>query len=58
MSDRSHSLSAAEAPSRRFEGFVFLSLSVLIWPFIAIGTVGAFGFAVWMYQILSQSAGS
>ncbi|MGY0714978.1 periplasmic nitrate reductase, NapE protein [Azospirillum argentinense] len=45
------------APTRRFEGFVFFALSILIWPFLAIGLVGAYGFSVWMYQILPHSGG-
>ena len=45
------------APTRRFEGLVFFALSILIWPFLAIGLVGAYGFSVWMYQILSLSSG-
>ncbi len=47
----------APVPTRRFEGLVFLALSVLIWPFLAIGVVGAYGFSVWMYQLLSHSGG-
>ncbi|MBP2314254.1 periplasmic nitrate reductase, NapE protein [Azospirillum soli] len=43
--------------SRRFEAMMFLALSVLIWPFVAVGVVGAFGFSVWMYQMLSHSGG-
>ncbi|WP_448208321.1 periplasmic nitrate reductase, NapE protein [Azospirillum sp. sgz302134] len=45
------------APSRRFEGMMFLALSVLIWPFLAIGVVGAYGLAVWMYQVFSHTPG-
>lgn len=37
---------------RRHELIVFLILAVLIWPFIAIGIVGGFGFLVWMWQII------
>lgn len=44
----------AAPPSRRFEALMFLALSVLIWPFLAIGVVGAYGFSVWMLQILSH----
>lgn len=44
----------AETPrtGRRHELIVFLILAVLIWPFIAVGVVGGFGFAVWMWQII------
>jgi nitrate reductase NapE len=37
---------------RRQELAVFLILAVLIWPFIAVGVVGGFGFLVWMWQII------
>lgn len=37
---------------RRDELAVFLILAVLIWPFIAIGVVGGYGFLVWMWQIV------
>lgn len=37
---------------RRHEFIVFLILAVLIWPFIAVGIVGGFGFLVWMWQII------
>lgn len=40
------------APSRRQELFAFLFLAVLIWPFIAVGMVGGYGFIVWMFQIV------
>ena len=38
--------------TRRQELFAFLFLAVLIWPVIAVGVVGAYGFSVWMYQIV------
>ncbi len=38
--------------SRREEILAFLVLAVLIWPFVAVGTVGSYGFLVWMYQIV------
>ncbi len=43
-----------EAPrnTRREELFAFFVLAVLIWPFLAVGVVGGYGFVVWMYQII------
>ncbi len=38
--------------SRRAEIVAFLVLAVLIWPFVAVGVVGGYGFLVWMYQII------
>ena len=43
--------------SRRQELFVFLVLAVLIWPVVAVGVVGGYGFSVWMYQIVSGLPG-
>ena len=38
--------------SRRAELATFIVLAVLIWPVIAVGFVGAYGFTVWMWQII------
>ena len=38
--------------SRRAELVAFIVLAVLIWPVIAVGFVGAYGFAVWIWQII------
>jgi periplasmic nitrate reductase NapE len=38
--------------SRRTEGIVFFLLAVVIWPFLSVGFVGAYGFLVWMWQII------
>jgi nitrate reductase NapE len=38
--------------SRRIrELLAFFILAVLIWPVVAIGVVGGYGFLVWMYQL-------
>lgn len=37
---------------RRAELAVFAVLAVLIWPVLAVGFVGAYGFLVWMWQII------
>ena len=47
----------AAVNERRQELFAFLFLSVFIWPFIAFGVVGAYGFAVWMYQLIAGPPG-
>lgn len=39
------------APSRQQELFAFIMLAVLIWPVIAVGLVGGYGFIIWMLQI-------
>lgn len=42
----------AAAATRRAETLMFLALSVLVWPVISVGVVGAYGFAIWMSQLL------
>lgn len=42
----------AEKPTRRAELLAFLTLAVLIWPIVAVGVVGGYGFLVWMSQII------
>jgi nitrate reductase NapE len=38
--------------SRRDELLAFLFLAVLIWPLVAVGVVGGYGFLVWMLQLV------
>lgn len=38
--------------TRREEIIAFIILAILIWPVIAVGVVGGYGFLVWMYQIV------
>jgi nitrate reductase NapE len=47
-----------EPPTRRQELFMFALLAVLIWPFIAVGVVGGYGFLVWMWQLVYGPPGS
>lgn len=44
----------ATTTSRRAETLMFLALTVLVWPLIAVGSVGAYGFSIWFYQILTH----
>jgi nitrate reductase NapE len=39
------------------ELFVFLFLAVLIWPVLAVGVVGGWGFLVWMYHVWAGPPG-
>jgi nitrate reductase NapE len=36
--------------TRRQELFAFIILAILIWPILAVGVVGGYGFLVWMAQ--------
>jgi nitrate reductase NapE len=38
---------------RRRELLVFLFLTVVLAPVLAVAIVGGYGFAVWMYQLVS-----
>jgi nitrate reductase NapE len=38
--------------TRREELFAFFALAVLIWPVIAVGIVGGYGFIIWMSQLV------
>jgi len=39
-------------PTRKAEILAFLTLAVLIWPIVAVGIVGGYGFLVWMSQLV------
>lgn len=40
-------------PTRREEAVVFLLLAIVLAPVLAVAIVGGYGFAIWMYQLLS-----
>ena len=42
----------APASTRRRELWTFLVLAFGIWPIVAVGVVGGYGFLVWMWQIV------
>lgn len=48
---------AADPAVRRREIAMFLFLSVLIWPFVAVAVVGGYGFLVWMTQLIMGPPG-
>jgi periplasmic nitrate reductase NapE len=39
-------------PSRRAEFIVFAIIAALIWPIVAVGVVGGYGFLIWMSQLI------
>ena len=43
---------AALATSRRAEFLVFAIIVAFIWPVVAVGVVGGYGFLVWMSQLI------
>ncbi|GAK45806.1 NapE component of periplasmic nitrate reductase [Tepidicaulis marinus] len=42
---------------RRREMLIFLALAFGIWPIVAVGVVGGFGFLVWMFQLIAGPPG-
>jgi periplasmic nitrate reductase NapE len=54
MSDTSskHEAQPALGTSRRAELLVFAIIAAFIWPVVAVGVVGGYGFLVWMSQLI------
>lgn len=46
-----------DPPSRRREIILFLVLAFGVWPIVAVGVVGGYGFLVWMYQLIAGPPG-
>ena len=42
----------AGGAGRRAEFFVFAIIAAFIWPVVAVGVVGGYGFLVWMSQVI------
>ncbi len=42
---------------RKAEITAFLFLTIILWPVLAIGAVGGWGFLVWMYQLIAGPPG-
>jgi nitrate reductase NapE len=49
--------SAMHARRRRMEIFAFLFLTVFLMPALAVATVGSYGLAVWVSQIIAGPPG-
>lgn len=49
--------SNTEHPSRAKEVTSFLFLTVVLAPAVAVGLVGGYGFAIWIYQIIAGPPG-
>jgi len=43
--------------SRRSELLVFLLVVAVLFPLLAVGVVGGYGFIVWMYQLVAGPPG-
>ena len=49
--------STVHARHRRMEIFAFLFLTAVLMPALAVATVGGYGLAVWVYQIVAGPPG-
>jgi nitrate reductase NapE len=47
----------ADLTSKRLERRLFLFLTVVLFPVIAVGLVAAYGFVVWMWQLANGPPG-
>ncbi|MGJ4949728.1 periplasmic nitrate reductase, NapE protein [Bradyrhizobium sp. HKCCYLS20291] len=47
----------ARSRRRRMEIFAFLFLTAVIMPALAVATVGSYGLAVWVYQMMAGPPG-
>ncbi|WP_300436737.1 periplasmic nitrate reductase, NapE protein [uncultured Mameliella sp.] len=48
---------APQGAGRRRELAHFLILAFGVWPVVAIGVVGGYGFLIWMYQLIAGQPG-
>jgi nitrate reductase NapE len=49
--------STVHARRRRMEMFAFLFVTAVLMPAFAVATVGGYGLAVWVYQIINGPPG-
>jgi nitrate reductase NapE len=59
MTDHSNKIEPVRSSARtaRDELIVFLIIVALVWPVMTVGVVGGYGFAVWMYQLVTGPPG-
>ncbi|MCA1454714.1 periplasmic nitrate reductase, NapE protein [Bradyrhizobium sp. BRP22] len=48
---------SARPRRRRMEIFAFLFLTAVVMPALAVATVGSYGLAVWIYQMIAGPPG-
>jgi nitrate reductase NapE len=52
MAEDARAQATTDVRTKRGEIIAFVILAVLIWPIIAVGVVGGYGFLVWMSQVV------
>jgi nitrate reductase NapE len=57
MSDKPADTTGNLVRQRRMEIYAFLIITGILMPGLAVATVGGYGFAVWMYQMIAGPPG-
>jgi len=57
VSEQAHEHPQDPVRRRRMEIFAFLFLTAFLMPALAVATVGGYGLAVWIYQMIAGPPG-
>jgi nitrate reductase NapE len=57
MSSRIAPVTSPPHQRRRMELLVFAVLAIFVWPMVAVGVVGGWGLAVWLFQQVNGPPG-
>ena len=57
MSERAANTDRSVAHKRRMEIYAFLIVTAVLMPAITVATVGSYGLAVWIYQMIAGPPG-
>jgi len=57
MSDKPRGVTPDPVRQRRMEIYSFLIVTVILLPGLTVATVGAYGFSVWIYQVINGPPG-
>lgn len=49
---------AASSPQKKRDLLMFLFLTVVLAPGLSVAIVGAYGFTIWMYQVIAGPPGT
>ena len=58
MSSDTTDRSVAESPQKKRDLMMFLFLTIVLAPALAVAIVGAYGFTIWMYQLIAGPPGA
>lgn len=57
MSDFEHAPTADTQDTKRREWRLFIFIVVFLFPILTVALVGAYGFSIWMYQLIAGHPG-